>query len=140
MNEQQLSAVKQALEALEFDGFTPEDLTHRSIHTKAIAAIKQALNDATHLAAPAQQESVFSFQMQLKPGWGNQYPKAVAIGQPDIESLFGKIGDVVTFYTAPLAQPAPVPDAIHHTDTSETLEYINGWNDCRAEMLRKEMK
>jgi hypothetical protein len=36
-------------------------------------------------------------------------------------------------YTA--AQPA-VPDAIHHTDTSETLEYIQGWNDCRAETLK----
>jgi len=32
------------------------------------------------------------------------------------------------------AQPA-APDAIHHTDTSETLEYINGWNDCRQAML-----
>ncbi len=36
--------------------------------------------------------------------------------------------------TPPAAQPA-VPDAIHHTDLSETLEYIQGWNDCRAEML-----
>jgi hypothetical protein len=33
------------------------------------------------------------------------------------------------------AQPA-VPDAIHHTDTSETLEYIQGWNDCRQAMLK----
>ena len=32
------------------------------------------------------------------------------------------------------AQPV-LPDAIHHTDTSETLEYINGWNDCRQTML-----
>ena len=32
------------------------------------------------------------------------------------------------------AQPT-VPDLIHHTDTSETLEYIQGWNDCRALML-----
>jgi hypothetical protein len=31
------------------------------------------------------------------------------------------------------AQPA-VPDAI--TDNSETPEYIQGWNDCRAEMLK----
>jgi hypothetical protein len=36
--------------------------------------------------------------------------------------------------STPPAQPA-VPDAIHHTDLSETLEYIQGWNDCRAEML-----
>ena len=33
------------------------------------------------------------------------------------------------------AQPA-IPDPIHHTDLGETLEYIQGWNDCRAEMLR----
>jgi hypothetical protein len=37
-------------------------------------------------------------------------------------------------YTTPPAQPA-VPDSIHHTDLSESLEYIQGWNDCRAEML-----
>ena len=36
-------------------------------------------------------------------------------------------------FTSP-QQPA-VPDAIHHTDTSETLEYIQGWNDCRQLML-----
>ena len=35
----------------------------------------------------------------------------------------------------PAQQPA-VPDAIHHTDLSETLEYIQGWNDCRQAMLR----
>jgi hypothetical protein len=33
------------------------------------------------------------------------------------------------------AQPA-VPDAIHHTDLSEHPQYIKGWNDCRAEMLK----
>lgn len=27
-----------------------------------------------------------------------------------------------------------LPDAIHHTDTSEHPEYIAGWNDCRAAM------
>ena len=32
--------------------------------------------------------------------------------------------------------PPAVPDAIHHTDTSETLEYIQGWNDCRGLMLQ----
>ncbi len=34
---------------------------------------------------------------------------------------------------AQAAQPV-VPDAI--TDRSETPEYIQGWNDCRAEMLK----
>jgi hypothetical protein len=38
-------------------------------------------------------------------------------------------------YTTPPVQPA-VPDAIHHTDLSEHPQYIQGWNDCRAEMLR----
>jgi hypothetical protein len=33
------------------------------------------------------------------------------------------------------AQPA-VPDVIHHTDLSEHPQYIEGWNDCRAEMLK----
>jgi hypothetical protein len=37
-------------------------------------------------------------------------------------------------YTFP--QQPTVPDLIHHTDTSETLEYIQGWNDCRAETLK----
>jgi hypothetical protein len=35
--------------------------------------------------------------------------------------------------TRAMAQPA-VPDAI--TDNSESLDYIQGWNDCRALMLR----
>jgi hypothetical protein len=33
------------------------------------------------------------------------------------------------------AQPA-IPDVIHHTDLSEHPQYIEGWNDCRAEMLK----
>jgi hypothetical protein len=38
----------------------------------------------------------------------------------------------IALYTTPPA--APVPDAI--TDNSESLEYIQGWNDCRAETLK----
>jgi hypothetical protein len=44
-------------------------------------------------------------------------------------------GETFVLTTPPAAQPA-VPDAIHHTDLSESLEYIQGWNDCRAEMLK----
>jgi hypothetical protein len=40
---------------------------------------------------------------------------------------------LIPLYTT-AAQPA-VPDAIHHTDLSESLEYIQGWNDCRQAML-----
>ena len=46
-----IEAMKQALEALEFDGFTPKDLTHRSLHAKAITAIKQALAQEKALQA-----------------------------------------------------------------------------------------
>jgi hypothetical protein len=42
---------------------------------------------------------------------------------------------LIPLYTTPPAQPA-VPDAIHHTDLSEHPQYISGWNDCRAEMLK----
>jgi hypothetical protein len=36
-------AMKLALVALTFDGFTPEDATHRNIHAKAIKALEEAL-------------------------------------------------------------------------------------------------
>ena len=52
----------------------------------------------------------------------------------DGEKLMAEPIDPAAVYKE-AAQPA-VPDAIHHTDTSETLEYIQGWNDCRAEMLK----
>ncbi len=42
---------------------------------------------------------------------------------------------IALYTTPPAAQPA-VPDAIHHTDLSEPLEYIQGWNDCRQAMLK----
>jgi hypothetical protein len=55
------------------------------------------------------------------------------------KTLFGKV-EAMQKVEAKLkeknaaAQPA-VPDAIHHTDLSESLEYIQGWNECRQAML-----
>jgi mono/diheme cytochrome c family protein len=37
--------------------------------------------------------------------------------------------------TTPHAQPA-VPDAMTSADIQEHIEYVAGWNDCRAEMLK----
>jgi len=52
------------------------------------------------------------------------------------QQIYEEMKDKPLYTTPPAAQPA-VPDAIHHTDLSETLEYINGWNDCRAETNRR---
>jgi hypothetical protein len=42
--------------------------------------------------------------------------------------------EIVAVYTTPPAQPA-VPDAFG-TREGEHPQYIQGWNDCRAEMLK----
>jgi hypothetical protein len=42
---------------------------------------------------------------------------------------------VPVLYTTPPAQPA-VPDALTSADIQEHIEYVAGWNDCRAEMLK----
>ena len=41
-----IETMKLALEALEFDGFTPEDTTHRYYTTKAITALRTAIEQA----------------------------------------------------------------------------------------------
>jgi hypothetical protein len=38
--------------------------------------------------------------------------------------------------TTPPAQLA-VPDAMTSADIQESIEYVAGWNDCRAAMLEK---
>ena len=51
-------------------------------------------------------------------------------GRVRIDPVTGDVG----IGTAPAAQPA-VPDAFG-TREGEHPQYIQGWNDCRAEMLR----
>ena len=45
------TAAQQALEALEFDGFMPEDATHRQYTTKAITALRAALKQEEEASA-----------------------------------------------------------------------------------------
>ena len=77
-------------------------------------------------------------QAPIKTSWGHEMVVAdLAIGKDNTVSVYcerDQTAKVEAMFN-PHAQPAPVPDAIHHTDLSETLEYIQGWNDCRAEML-----
>jgi hypothetical protein len=122
-------ALKLALAALETE--LAVDMTNGAevgeaaeLMCEAITAIKQAL------AQPAPVQGL---------------PFGVGGGLVAIKTLLGRDPCVhantaiemidAILNTHPAAQPA-VPDAIHHTDTSETLEYIEGWNDCRAKMLR----
>jgi hypothetical protein len=66
--------------------------------------------------------------------WKEQYEKQKRRSDMWVAKYEKDIGPIE--YAAPAAaQPAPVPDAIHHTDLSESLEYIQGWNDCRQAML-----
>ena len=50
--------------------------------------------------------------------------------------LTKKLGQAMTFAKEELAQPKPaVPDAFG-TREGEHPQYIQGWNDCRAETLK----
>jgi hypothetical protein len=58
--------------------------------------------------------------------------------KPTVEGLLGFHDQgwrVLPKVTPPAAQPA-VPDAMTSADIQEHIEYVAGWNDCRAEMLK----
>jgi hypothetical protein len=83
-------------------------------------AVKQAL------AAPVQEPVAW---------WNGEYGSPVFAFERDTPGIGLGNPDATPLYTTPPAHPA-VPDAIHHTDLSEHPQYIEGWNDCRAEMLK----
>ena len=51
-----------------------------------------------------------------------------------VSKMYPLAHSVTPLYTTPPAQPA-VPDVLTTAD-GEHPEYVSGWNDCRAEMLR----
>jgi hypothetical protein len=122
-------AMELALEALE--GIHPGNMTPMAEEywNKAITAIKAAL---AAQPAPVQEPIGYLFQHDETGLTTVVDVQQVEWGFEKNNPRHQKIGPV---YTTPPAQPA-VPDAIHHTDRSETLEYIQGWNDCRAETLK----
>jgi hypothetical protein len=102
--------LKLALEALDNLLYWDNGKSDYDQAREAITAIKQAL------AAPVQEPVVM--------------PENWFAGMPE---EYRK--EAWRVATPPAAQPA-VPDAIHHPDLSEHPQYIEGWNDCRAEMLK----
>jgi hypothetical protein len=96
------------------------------VHANTAIEMIDAILKEHPAAQPAPVQPVAFFDPQKESFYWAKPTRVIPPVTVDVEPL--------PLYTTP---PAPaVPDAIHHTDMSESLEYIQGWNDCRAEMLK----
>jgi hypothetical protein len=89
------------------------------------------------LAAPVQQESVWLCRSTKRTETG-MYKAWQVCSWTEAESHFDKKPnyEYKQFYTTPPAAQLAVPDILTTKD-GEHPEYVSGWNDCRAETLRK---
>ena len=111
-------ALKMALEALEFDGFTPEDQTHLAHTTKAITAIKEAL---------AQPEPAGMLHIDRLGKWldaslkEREQPEQEPVAWMNkhgacISAVFKKVEETAGEYTVPLYTTPPKREWVGLTD------------------------
>jgi hypothetical protein len=133
-------ALKLALEAL--DAWLPTVPNLIEKKKAAITAIKQALA-AQQEHEPENEPYVSLASVQEPVAWiykgepyfdGDKWHKKYELTDGK-QLAFWKDKDAKPLYTTPPAQPA-VPDALTSADIQEHIEYVAGWNDCRAEMLK----
>lgn len=105
-------AMKLALEVLNA-AYVPADLDEQ--REKSITAIKQAL------AAPVQEPVAWRW---VNPkGW-------LTYGEAPHDTFKS-----TPLYTTPPTAEQVIPDAMTSADIQEHIEYVAGWNDCRAAMM-----
>ena len=102
---------------------------------KAAKMAADAIRESTPPVAPVTWKW---HQAPVKTSWGNDMVVSdLAIDKDNTVSLYcerDQTAKVEAMFTPPAAQPA-VPDAFG-TREGEHPQYIQGWNDCRAEMLK----
>ena len=102
-----IEAMRQALEALEFDGFTPEDATHRHLHGKAIAVLRTAI-------AEAEKQEPVAYAVVGDGQWGEWLiGDQFETSKPPKHKYWENRGyELVPLYTPLAAQPAPVQEPV----------------------------